>query len=166
MTITEAILQIVKKGKLHSGEDRVLRLAKIYDVTGSTCSVIPLDSIESDGSETIILDVRLQVSSSNGFLLVPSVGSIVMIAELAPSDYCVIFYSALDSIKMLDGSRGGLVDVGNLVDRINNMENKFNAHVHSGVQPGGGTSAIPTTQVSPITQISDIENPNILHGNP
>jgi hypothetical protein len=77
-------------------------------------------------------------------------------------------------IKMNDGAMGGLVKVIELTQKLNNLENKvntlitsFNAHVHSGVTTGPGSSGPTPTQVTGTltpTQRADIENDKIVQG--
>ena len=77
-------------------------------------------------------------------------------------------------IQFNDGSYGGLVQVINLVQKLNNLENlvndlvaKFNMHVHPGVQSGAGstgpTVSLETGTLTP-TEQADIENTEVTHG--
>jgi hypothetical protein len=73
-----------------------------------------------------------------------------------------------------DGAMGGLVKVIELTQKLNALENKvnalitaYNAHVHSGVTTGPGSSGPTPTQVSGTltpTQRAEIENEKIEQG--
>lgn len=74
--------------------------------------------------------------------------------------------------KFNDGNLGGLLKVNDVLQKINNLENKvnaiitiFNNHVHTGVTTGAGSSAISPTPISGTltpTQKSEIENTKIV----
>ena len=78
-------------------------------------------------------------------------------------------------IQFNDGSYGGLVEIVNLVTKLNNLENlvndlisKYNSHTHIlSLSTGTGTAA-PTTTIETgiltLTQRGDIENTIITHG--
>lgn len=80
------------------------------------------------------------------------------------------------TITFNDGSFGGMVEVANLVIKLNNLENllndlitKYNSHTHIlSLSSGTGTAAPTTTTetgtIAPVTQRSDIENTTIIHG--
>lgn len=141
----------------------VVCTVKSVDITKYTCVCTRL---EQDGDITA---VRLKADASgNGLIIVPAVNSLVIVQPLSETTGYISMFSKIQSIQLLDGSRGGLVDVANLVSRLNNLENKFNAHTHTGVTTGAGISGTPspTSLISPVTQRSDIENTNIIHGNP
>jgi hypothetical protein len=80
----------------------------------------------------------------------------------------------IDKIYLNGNDYGGLVEVGNLVTKLNNLENKvndiiasFNSHTHSGVTVGSGvtgTGTPPVTGNLTPTQKSDIENTTVQHG--
>lgn len=73
-----------------------------------------------------------------------------------------------------DGAMGGLVKVIELTQKLNALENKvnsllaaYNAHVHSGVTTGPGSSGPTPSQVTGTltpTQRADIENDKIVQG--
>lgn len=74
------------------------------------------------------------------------------------------------SIQLMDGSHGSLIIIQLLIDKLNDVENKINeiknnyiSHVH----PANVTPITPPPIIDnlTITQISDIENDKITHGN-
>ncbi len=166
MNIAGAIQSLANQGQ--SVSNKGIKVAKVQSVTANTCDVELLDS----GFD--ITGVRLQAETQDGFLCVPAIDSMVIIAPIDDFEYVVVMFSQLDSIKMLDGSYGGLIKISDLITKLNNLENKvnsiittFNAHVHTGVTTGGGSSAISPTPITGTltpTQIADIENDLITHG--
>lgn len=145
-----------------------------------TCIVDPL----ADNYQGQIEEVYLSAQPNDGLIQIPAIGSVVKVCVCMGIDFpFIIQFSDLDkviiftdtSIQFNDGSFGGIVKVQSLVDKINALENKvnsiistFNTHVHSGVTTGSGSSAVTPTlitgTITPITQVSDINNTRITHG--
>lgn len=173
MTIREALYELLKDKFAFD-----LRLGTVVpgSVSGGFCQVVPFDTEDENGNGSPMPNVRLQSNSGNGIILTPADGSVVVIGKLIEPDYCVLLYSSLVNIQMLDGSYGGLVEVANLTSKLNNLENKvnniisvFNTHVHTGVVTGSGSSATTPTLISGTltpTNRGDIENTKITHGSP
>lgn len=136
-----------------------------------------------------IENVRLMESVDDGFLLIPAVGSTIIVAHSTYNLPFVLLFSKLDKVLLIGGecsveisekiklngdNLGGLVKIIKLTEKLNNLENKvngiinqFNLHTHTGVTTGPGTSgttATPITGTLTPTQQSDIENEKILHG--
>lgn len=156
------------------------------DIDNKVCNCIPVSS----EAETIIENVQLSAENNDGILIVPSVGSTVILAYSKYNNPFVLMYEDIDIYQIIvnqtkfllqdgltqfnDGSLGGLVKVIDLTTKLNNLENKvnslvstFNSHVHSGVTTGGGSSAVtPTPIVGTLTPTNrgDIENNTITHG--
>lgn len=61
------------------------------------------------------------------------------------------------------GTYGGLVKVNDLFNKVNRLEQAFNQHTHSGVSSGNSNTAIPLNLITPLTQLSDLENQNVKH---
>lgn len=163
MTIAEQIQTIAQRG----AGDKRLRLATVIGVSGNTCDV---RTIETDAE---IGDVRLQADSSNGVLIVPVIGSVVIVAPLYDAEFIVLMYSAVDSIKMLDGSYGGIVKAPELktqLDKTNEMVNAIaNALTTWTVVPNDGGAALKAAAAAALAgkevgDYSNIENENITHG--
>lgn len=146
------------------------------DVQACTCTVQQVTGKTSTERKT----VSLMADVSDGLLLIPAVGSTVIVAwsdRLLPyvamfSDLQDVYLDATGTITMNQGTEGGLVKVRDLVTKLNNIENKVNAiissyngHVHP--DPVSGTTGTPTVPISGTltpTQVVDIENPNVTHG--
>lgn len=171
-------------------EDKVYLVAAevdSVDIPSRTCNVTTISGKES----TAIEGVKLMASVDDGVLLIPTIGSTIFVSY---SNYNVPFvcqFSSVDKVLFIsgssqvsivdgkimlnDGSFGGLVEVGNLVTKLNNLENllndlvaKFNSHTHIlSLTSGTGTAAATATPepntLTP-TQRNDIENTTIIHG--
>lgn len=140
------------------------------NVLARTCNCTAVDG----KAEVDFPSVQLMAEVDDGELKIPTVGSTVLIAY---SEYVlpfVLMYSSIDSIIFMGGDLGGMVKVIDLTTKLNNLENlvndlveKYNSHVHSGVTTGGGVSGatdlIESTTLMP-TDRADIENINITQG--
>ncbi|MFB6456579.1 hypothetical protein ACE38W_15010 [Chitinophaga sp. Hz27] len=152
----------------------------------NTCVCTPIN-----GQTTVpLIDVQLMAEVNDGVLIVPAIGSSVMVLASKYQSPVVVMFSSLSKIEMIvggasveirdgkitlnDGSFAGLVKVIELTNRLNLIETKindmislFNNHIHTGVQTGSGSSAVTSTPISgtltPTTQ-TDIENTEIVHG--
>ena len=76
-------------------------------------------------------------------------------------------------IKFQNGSNDGLININELTNKLNQtiseleaLRSSFNTHTHSGVQSGGGTSAIPLQQITKAFSKydkNDYEDKNCIH---
>lgn len=134
-----------------------------------TCICVPVN-----GDATLV-DVRLISTSANGFLIVPSVDSTVIVSSIDNRTYYVSMFSEVDEIQLNGDTYDGLVKVNDLVTKLNNLESKVNSlitamntHVHTGVTTGAGSSAVGTVPIvgslTPTVK-ADLENTTVLHGN-
>lgn len=162
----------------------IIGTVESVDEDKAICSV----KIQND---VILPNVSLQVSICDGLLIIPVVDSTVYVLTSKYNTPLVIQWSDIDkfmlqvgdsylevkndgSFQFNDGSFDGLVKVGELVKKINALENLlngfisiYNTHTHTASSFGAPTtvpSAIESQQISPITQQKDIENELIKHG--
>ena len=137
------------------------------DLTTLTCYCVPLND------DADIINVRLMANIDNGFLLIPEVDSIVVVSFLSDSSAYVSLVSKVSEVHLNGKNFDGLVKVNDLVQKLNNLENKvntiistYNAHTH--VASSFGTPT--TTPVAPVTGTltptikQDLENITILQG--
>ena len=76
-------------------------------------------------------------------------------------------------IQFQNGSNEGLIKINELTNKLNqtiseleDLRSSFNTHTHSGVQTGGGTSAIPLQQITKAFSKydkNDYEDKNCIH---
>ncbi len=137
------------------------------DEENNTCDCEPIDETAD------LLDVKLIANTANGFLIIPTVGSMVIVTMTNKYTGYVSMFSEVAEIQLNGKNFKGLPKIEDLVDKLNNLENAFNqhltlynAHTHAGVTAGSSVTAIPTpdTQTLTPTQISDLENTTVLHG--
>lgn len=139
------------------------------DAEARTCQVRAIG-----GKARNVFTARLMSSVDDGIYFEPE----------AESTVCVIFgdftrpfvsqYSGIEKIVFRGGDLGGLVKVINLTEKLNNLEDlvndliqKYNVHVHAGVQSGGSSTAVTTsleTGTLVKTVRNDIENDKITQG--
>ena len=137
------------------------------DLTTLTCYCVPLND------DADIINVRLMANIDNGFLLIPEVDSIVVVSFLSDSSAYVSLVSKVSEVHLNGKNFDGLVKINDLVEKLNNLENKvntiistYNAHTH--VASSFGTPT--TTPVAPVTGTltptikQDLENITILQG--
>lgn len=153
------------------------RTCDCYNIEGTAVTDIP--------------NVQLMADIDDGLLLIPAVGSTVIVMYSKRTVALVVMFSQIDKVLIIsgssavtvkdgliefnDGSYGGLVRVQDLTKKLNNLENslndlisKFNAHTHIlTLSSGSGTAAptaAPETKTLTPTQQSDIENTTTKHG--
>jgi hypothetical protein len=157
------------------------------DEAARTCDVTTISGKES----TAIERVKLMASLDDGILFLPTVGSTIFVSYSTFNVPYVALFSQIDKVLFIvggsvlqmidgklmfnDGSYGGLVEVAQLVTKLNNLENfvndlvqKFNSHTHILTLTSGTGTAAPTAapETGTLTQTKrgDIENTSIIHG--
>jgi len=165
-TIREAIRELVKT------EDNAFEnlFAKVISVddTEKTCEV------ETINDEMTIFDVRLIANSGDGVFITPSVDSIVGVCMINEVEGFVSLYSQIDSIQYGDGANGGLININDIVTKLNNLENDINslktAFTSWVAVPNDGGLALKTAAATwsgsslTNTVVGDLENTTITHG--
>ena len=138
------------------------------DEQARSCTVTALSG--KVGSE---YTVRLMASVDDGLLMIPVVGSSVVVCSSDFVTGSIIQYSGIDHISIRGGDLGGLVKVIDLTEKLNNLENKlnslilkYNTHTHNVTAVGSptGPGLQPETGTLTPTQRADIENDKISHG--
>ncbi len=171
------------------GKEHVMLLeceVTAVDEAARTCECEPV----SGRGGAPLTGVRLMPGVADGILAVPQVGSTIIVAHTPRLKPFVLQFSEVDKYVLIsgsslielkdgqitinDGSFDGLVKVGELTAKLNALEQKvntiittFNAHTHTGVTTGPGSSGSPSTPVTGTlteTQQADIENTTVIHG--
>ncbi len=122
------------------------------------------------------ITVNLLANPNDGFILIPSIESTVIVAMTNKNDYFVVQFSDIDKVRITignfeilmteselllgDGSYDGLVKVSDLVSKLNNIENKLNTIIT------WGASVTPPLVTTPmvLTQQVELENTKIKQG--
>lgn len=128
----------------------------------------------SGNSTSKLSNVQLMAQVADGLLLLPTVGSTVMVGKSTRNVAFVLMYSDVDNIVMLGGDLGGLVKVVDVVAKINALENLVNNILNTlktttiPLAPSGTYPFAPLytsfNNIAPITARADIENTNITQG--
>jgi hypothetical protein len=153
----------------------------IKQLKAITCSVLQVNQQERTcdcrplNGDADVFAVRLQadINSTNGFCIIPTVGSNVIIGFLHKNQAFIILSSEIDQIIINGGSLGGLVKVQDNVSKLNTLENSLNALKQILTTwvpvPNDGGAALKTAiaswasqQLTP-TVVSDIEDTKVTH---
>lgn len=155
-----------------------LAVATVKAVSLSSCTC----TVEITGGKAVVIrsDVKLMAAVDDGFFPVPAIDSQVIVAwSTRNTPYVAMFsqlqdiYLAADNLVTLQNDTfGGLVKVRETVTRLNNVENLlnslislYNSHVHADPVSGStGPTSAPEPNTATLTQVSDIENPKVVHG--
>jgi hypothetical protein len=148
------------------------------NISKRTCNCTAIDG----HTEYDLPGVRLMAVIDDGILFEPVIGSTVKVIYSQNIEPFICQYSEIENItldaktliKLNDGSFGGLIKIGELINKINVIEsdlntlkNVFNLWV---VIPSDGGAALKTMAAAWLgkqitkTKISDIENPLVKHG--
>jgi hypothetical protein len=146
------------------------------DIDTATCVCQLIGGVTTAELKT----VNLMAENDDGLLLVPAVGSTVIVIwtkRMLPfvamfSEISDVYLNASGVVEINQGTYGGLVKVQDLVTKMNAIENKlnsiiasYNAHIHP--DPVSGSTGVPTVPITGTltpTIVADIENPNVTHG--
>lgn len=159
------------KGLSETGDEvySILCTVKSVDLTAKTCYCLPVSG------DADITDVSLIVNAQTGFMIIPTVGSKVLVTMQNESTGYVGMYSQIDFIYLNGDSYGGLVKVADLVTKLNNLEKKVNTLITAMsswvVNPTDGGAALKTIAATfygsllAVTTQSSIENTTVKQGN-
>lgn len=138
------------------------------DETDLLCDCTPVNG------DATFLDVRLQAGTGVGVVMIPKIGSVVMVQPINNQTGYISLYSQIESIKLLNGSYGGLIKIDDIVNKLNTIESDINALKTAFstwvVVASDGGAALKTITTSwsgqPLTQTQkiDLENALITHG--
>jgi hypothetical protein len=113
-------------------------------------------------------------TTKKGFYIIPKVGSLVIVSMINNEAGYVSLFSEVQEIQLNGDNYDGIPIVGNLVQKLNNLENKFNAHIalyNAHVHPETSVNtlvpSVPDTTniIAPITTTADLKNLTVKHGN-
>jgi len=99
----------------------------------SICKVLSVDEPNFickcepiDGSADFF-GVLLNADKKKGFVLIPKVGSFVVISQMSETTSCVVMVSEVSQVYIAGDEHGGLVKVQDLTSKLNALENKVNS---------------------------------------
>jgi hypothetical protein len=166
-SIKDSIRQLVKTDDvLYS----VLCTVKSVDTTNNICDCEPING------DADLLEVRLMAQNETGFLIIPKVDSVVVVTMINKYTGYVAMFSEIEKIYLNGDNYDGLVKIGDLVEKLNNLEDlvndlvtKYNSHTHPYVNVSTPAVTSPTTSLETTvlvpTQQSELENTTVVHGN-
>ncbi len=148
-----------------NGNGKTFFTAEVVSVSGNTCTVKSDDLEMSD-----VAICAIGGASGNCLVVVPKVGSAVLIADLSEGtrrDLVIVKYTEVESITINGGNLGGLVNIASLTEKLNDLVDKFNKHTHSVSTEGtataqAGTAAATLNQAIPFNE-NDYEDEKIKH---
>jgi len=131
------------------------------------------------GKESSTYDVNLQAVNGDGVIFIPSIESTVYVLSSKYTTPFIVQYSDIDTIYFtllnieisaktnINGSNfGGLIIIQDLVNKINTLENKVNELQTWGASLSPSSVVpFPTVKIITPTQVVDIENNTVNHGN-
>ena len=131
-------------------------------VDGITCTVT-VGNIDIPG-------VRLRASELDNdqqLLITPKVGSPVILGSLSGdlTDLAVLRVDQAASVTINGGSLGGLINIADLTQRLNDLVQAFNTHTHSVTvaHPGGTFTTLKPTASADSFNRSDYEDTLVTH---
>lgn len=182
--IRDALITICGKA---GGGGAFIATVDSVSVLSRSCSV----TTTSGDVETELPNVWLMADIDDGQLIIPKVGSSVIVAYNEKMQPFVLMFSEIDSvcyvvgssqfkitdglIQANDGSNGGMVKVIELTTKLNNLENLvngfialYNAHTHpylpgpGPVAPTSVTASLETNTLTPTVR-ANIEDTKFKH---
>jgi hypothetical protein len=174
MNIRDILDDVVKQGLNKHEIYSIVCNVDSVDLGDRTCVCTPVNG----GAE--LQDVRIQASlgGTTGLFIEPEVDSKVVVSFLSReiayislfSDIKNVYLDFSDTVTFNGGVNDGLVKVGSLITKLNNLENKVNAIItaynsHQHVETGATTATTVTvvTGSLALTVQGDLENTEILH---
>ncbi len=137
------------------------------DLTTNTCMVQPLDT-----EKTIIQNVQLSPASNIPPKYIPANNAYVTVTLFSSSSGFISQEGGAKGVNLAGDTYGGIIIANDLVTALNQIQNLvnnliglYNGHIHptpSG--PSSPTASIETGSL-PITQVDDITNLVVSHGN-
>lgn len=96
---------------------------------------------------------------NKGIIQIPKIGSYVAVVMQDRCHGFVVMSEEVEQIIINGGENGGLINIGQLVENLNNLINIFNNHTH----PATSGTTSPTASQMPTIKQDDIEDKKITH---
>jgi hypothetical protein len=155
-------------GKTDDEAYSVICTVDSVDLLNKTCYCLPLNEMAD------IMDVALIVNKKTGFMIVPTVGSLVMVSFQSKSNAFVSMFSEIDEIQLDGVSYGGLVKINDLKTQLNLLQTEINTlktlvgtaiAVYSAAIDAGVSAATFNAAILPQINLTTLENTKVKHGN-
>lgn len=162
LDIKEALKMASKDG---SEANFILCTVSSVDTTKKVCVCEPV----SGGAD--LMGVKLIAKNQTGFYIIPKINSHVVVCVQDNLSFVTMF-SEVQEIQLNGDNYDGVPIVGQLVSRLNNIENAFNqfvtlynAHTHPETTVNTLVPSTLNTTVLTVTSQSQLENLTVKHGN-
>lgn len=172
--------------RIVGSSDNVFVIAKVDKVDGVMVDVTPVDDDLAP-----ICGVRLKATDADdGLVMVPKVGSVVIVAMMSEVDGCVAMWSEIESVKLIigdskvemtgdkvvfnGGENKGLVIAEKVAAKIEALEKDINslkqatttwvpAPMDGGAALKGAIASWAAQMIQPTTKKEDIMNDKVTH---
>lgn len=144
------------------GRETTLYQGIVKSVEGQTCTVT-VGGVDVPG-------VRLKASETEDkgrMLVTPKVGTAVTMGSLSGdmAELVVVQVDRVETIEVNGGQLGGLVNIGELTAKINELVDAFNSHTHqvTVAHPGGTFTTVKPMKAANRFDKGDYEDETIKH---
>lgn len=144
------------------GRETTLYQGIVKSVEGQTCTVT-VGGVDVPG-------VRLKASETEDkgrMLVTPKVGTAVTMGSLSGdmAELVVVQVDRVETIEVNGGQLGGLVNIGELTAKINELVDAFNSHTHQVTvpHPGGTFTTVKPMKAANRFAQGDYEDETIKH---
>ena len=144
------------------GKETTLYQGIVKSVEGQTCTVT-VGGVDVPG-------VRLKASETEDkgrMLVTPKVGTAVTMGSLSGdmAELVVVQVDRVETIEVNGGQLGGLVNIGELTAKINELVDAFNSHTHqvTVAHPGGTFTTVKPMKAANRFDKGDYEDETIKH---
>lgn len=144
------------------GRETTLFQGIVKSVEGQTCTVT-VGGVDVPG-------VRLKASETEDkgrMLVTPKVGTAVTMGSLSGdmAELVVVQVDRVETIEVNGGQLGGLVNIGELTAKINELVDAFNSHTHqvTVAHPGGTFTTVKPMKAANRFDKGDYEDETIKH---
>jgi hypothetical protein len=162
--IREAIRALSGMDEL-SYETSICKVLSV-DEPNFTCKCEPID-----GSADFF-GVLLNADKKKGFVLIPKVGSFVVISQMSETTSCVVMVSEVSQVYIAGDENGGLVKIDNLKTQYDTMIAAFKAAIGAGFGAlngldGGASLTAFNSAAASVQNLNKttLENTKVKHGN-
>lgn len=161
--IKKAIEKLTNNGNTEV-ESFLAKVTKV-DKANRLCDVEPLEGAE-------LFDVRIcaiQLRQTNGFWIVPKIGSHVVVTMLGSNSGFISMFSEVEEIYLQtsETDNGGLIKIEYLMQRLNAIENELNKHstlLKTHIHPPNAISPMLAGLVAVgTTNRNSLENKKVIH---
>jgi len=145
---------------------------KSVNSADNVCDCSPIDDAAAD-----LLEIKLIADNKTGFLIIPKVGSVVIVTMTSQATGYVAMFSEIEAIKLNGDENGGIVKIDDLASQWDANVNAIKAvfqTVFAAIDTSLTTAGGPAVAVSAYNPLSvniktlnktTLENKTVKHGN-